>query len=248
MMRRSLMAVVAVFCLLANAEESAVVVERPTSTVLLRPWMGATVPPSRMTNSQRLRSLIRAGKLYLTVQDTVALAIENNLDLEVDRYGPTVAEWAIERAEAGGVLRGVTSGNSQVGQTASGQGVSGSQRSAGVGGGGGGGSSSAGGATVSQIGPVTANLDPVLRNTTLFSHQTSPQANAVQSQTTALVDDSRIYNSSVQEGLLTGGFATLSQSESYLNENSPSDVLNPSVAPACSFICSIRCCAGSGWR
>jgi outer membrane protein TolC len=233
-MIRSMVAFVAVFCLVANgcAQDAAIVVQRPTAPVLVRPWMAATVPTSRMTNSDRLRSLIRAGKLYLTVQDTIALAIENNLDLEVDRYGPTVAGWAVERAEAGGVLRGVTSGNSQVGQTASGQGVSGSQRSAGVGGGGGSGSSSGGGAVVSQIGPVTANLDPVLRNTTLFSHQTSPQANAVQSQTDALVDVSHIYNTSLQEGLLTGGFATLSAGDSYLKENAPSDVLNPSAAPS----------------
>jgi outer membrane protein TolC len=231
-MYRSRLVFVTVFCLVANAQDSAVVVDRPTAPVLVRPWMAAAVPAPRMTNSERLRNLIRAGKLYLTVQDAIALAIENNLDLEVDRYGPATALWAVERAEAGGVLRGVTSGNSQVGQTASGQGVSGSQRSAGLGGGGGGGSSTGGGATVSQIGPVTQNLDPVLKNTTLFSHQTTPQPNAIQSETTALVDDSRIYNTSVQEGLLTGGFATLSQSESYLNENSPSDVLNPSVAPS----------------
>ncbi len=230
MRRRSRIAVAAVFCLVADAQDS-VVVQRPTAPVLVRPWMAATVPTSHLTNAERLRSLVRAGKLYLTVQDTVALAIENNLDLEVDRYGPVAAGWAVERAEAGGALRGVTNGNSQVGQTASGQGVSGSQRSAGVGGGGGGGSSSGGGATVSQIGAVTPSLDPLFQNTTLFSHQTSPQANVVQSQTAALVDDSRIYNSSLQEGFLTGGFATLSQSESYLNENSPSDVLNPSVAP-----------------
>jgi outer membrane protein TolC len=232
MMYRSLVSLVAAFCLLTNAQDSAIMVQRPTATVLVRPWVAATVPTSRMTNSERLRSLIRAGKLYLTVQDTIALAIENNLDLEVDRYGPIAAGWAVERAEAGGVLRGVTAGNSQVGQTASGQGVSGSQRSAGLGGSSGGSSSSGGGATVSQIGPVTENLDPVLKNTTLFSHQTSPQVNAVQSETTSLVDDSRLYNTSLQEGLLTGGFATLSASESYLNENSPTDVLNPSVAPS----------------
>jgi len=233
-MARALLACVAVLCTLANAvaADSAVVVERPTAPMLVRPWMATTVPSSRTTNSARLHSLIRAGKLYLTVQDAIALAIENNLDLEVDRYGPTVAEWGIERAEAGGVLRGVTSGNSQVGQTASGQGVSGSQRSAGVSSGGGSVSSGGGGATVSQIGPVTANLDPVLRNTTLFSHQTSPQVNAVQSQTDALVDNSRIYNTSLQQGFLTGGFITLTASDSYLKENALSNVLNPSVAPS----------------
>ena len=232
-MRRGSIAYVASFCLLANAlaQDSPIVVDKPAAPVLVRPWMPADVPPVRLSNSDRLRSLVRAGKLYLTVQDAIALAIENNLDLEVDRYGPLSAEWGVERAEAGGVLRGVTSGNSQVGQTASGQGVSGSQRSAGLSGGGGGSGGNAGGAVVSQIGPVTQNLDPILQNTTLFSHQTTPQANAIQAQTSALVDASRIYNTTLQAGFLTGGFATLSADESYLNENSPSDVLNPSVAP-----------------
>jgi len=233
-MTRAVTTIVACFCLLANAtaQESSVVVERPSTTFIVRPWTATEVPPSRLTNTDRLRSLIRGGKLYLTVQDAIALAIENNLDLEVDRYGPTSAEWAVERADAGGLLRGVTTGASQAGQTASGQGVSGSQRAAGVSGGGGGGGNTGGGATVSQIGPVTPNLDPILQNTTLFSHATTPQANAVQSQTAALVDATRIYNTSLRGGFLTGGFATLSASDSYLNENAPSDVLNPSVAPS----------------
>ncbi len=137
----------------------------------------------------------------------------------------------MERLQAGGSLRGVTSGNSQVGQVASGQGISGSLASAGLSSSSGGGGSSSGSAVVSQIGPVTANLDPVLQNTTLFSHTTSPQVNTVQSQTNALVDTSHIYNSTLQEGLLSGGYVQLSARESYLKENTPTDVLNPSVAP-----------------
>ena len=39
-----------------------------------------------MNNTNRIYSLIRAGTLYLTVQDALALAIENNLNLEIDRY------------------------------------------------------------------------------------------------------------------------------------------------------------------
>ena len=233
-MRRAITTAAACLGLLANAtaQESSVAVERPSAPLMVRPWMSTEAPASRLTNTDRLRNLIRGGKLYLTVQDAIALAIENNLDLEVDRYGPTAAEWGVERADAGGLLRGVTTGASQAGQTASGQGVSGSQRSAGVSGGGGSSSSGGGGATVSQIGPVTPNLDPVLQNTTLFSHATSPQVNSVQSQTAALVDATRIYNTSLREGFLTGGFATISASDSYLNENAPSDVLNPSVAPS----------------
>ena len=42
------------------------------------------VPPVSMSNSTRLDSLLRAGKLYLSLSDTIALAIENNLDVEVE--------------------------------------------------------------------------------------------------------------------------------------------------------------------
>jgi outer membrane protein len=190
------------------------------------------IPHIRWQNSDRLYQLIRAGKLYLTVQDAIALAIENNLSLEVSRYGPLNAEWNLFRAEAGGPLRGVTSGSSQIGQVASGQGVSGSQAAGGAGGGGGGAGGGGGtGGTISQIGPVTQNLDPVLRNTTVFSHTTYPQINTRQSRTTALVDSARIYNTSIQQGLLTGGYASWQFNQSYLKQNAPTNILNPSVAP-----------------
>ena len=53
----------------------------------------------------------------------------------------------------------------------------------------------------------------------------------MQSQTSALVDTSHIYNTSLQQGLITGGYVQLSANESYLKENTPTDILNPSVAP-----------------
>jgi len=116
-------------------------VEKPHAPMVWRPYIGARVPPVRLKNSNRLYDLIRGGKFYLTVQDAIALAIENNLDLEVNRYGPVSAEWNLERAQAGGALPGVTGGTTVANQAASGQGVVGSQASAGlssVGGGGGG--------------------------------------------------------------------------------------------------------------
>ena len=215
----------------AGAQES-LMVERPKAPIVVRPYQAPTIPPARLKNSSRLHGLIRAGKLYLTVQDALALAIENNLDLEVDRYGPIVAEWQLERQQAGGPLRGVTGGNTLVNQATSGQGIAGSQLSAGLAGGGGGnGGTGAGAAVVSQIGPITPNLDPVLQNATGFSHTTTPQANTIQSQTPALVDTRHIYDTFVQQGLLTGGFVQVSANESYLKENTPTDYLNPSVAP-----------------
>jgi len=169
--------------------------------------------------------------LYLTVEDAIALAIENNLDLEVDRYGPLNAVWAVKRAQGGGPLRGVTNGNSLVNQATSGQGVLGSEIAVGLASNNGGGSAGSGGATVSQIGPVTQNLDPVLQNATSFSHTTSPQPETLVSQTAALINGQHIIDSFVQQGFLSGGYVQVSANESYLKQNAATDFLNPSVAP-----------------
>ncbi len=102
------------------------------ATPILRWYETPSVPGVQLGNSNRLASLIRGGKLYLTAQDAVALALENNLDVEIARYNPILDQWNLERAEAGGALPGVPSGSSQVGTVARGQGVSGSQAAAGV--------------------------------------------------------------------------------------------------------------------
>ncbi len=207
------------------------VVEKPHGPLLVRSYMPPSVPQVNLSNSDHLHSLIRAGRLYLTVQDAIALAIENNLDLEVDRYGPLSAQWAFQRAHGGGPLRGVTNGTSLFNQATSGQGVVGSEVAAGLATNNSGNGGGNGGATVSQIGPVTQNLDPVFQNATDFSHTTSPQPITVVSQTAALVDTHHVIDSFVQEGLLSGGYVQVTANESYLKENAPSDYLNPSVAP-----------------
>lgn len=206
---------------------------RPDNFVLWRPYVAVDVPPTRLADSARLAGLYKAGKLYLTAQDAVALALENNIDIEVSRYSPIMAAWRLTRAEAGGALPGVPSGSAQANTAVSGQGVLGSQAAAGVGGGGtgGGGGSGDSNASISQVGPVTQNLDATIRGTTGFSHRSLPQPNNVQSGTSVLVQDSRFYNASIQQGFLSGGSATLTYNQNYLEENSPTNVLNPSVAP-----------------
>ena len=139
------------------------------------------------------------------MQDALSLAIENNLDLERPLRS-LLAIWAYERAQAGGPIRGVPSASAQVSSVNSGVGVNGSTASAGlrmeaavVGGRSGGGS-----ASIQQIGAITPNLDPILQNTTIFSHLTQPQANTLVSQTTALVEIEHTYNTVLQQGLLSG--------------------------------------------
>jgi outer membrane protein len=222
----------ALFVTQLPAQDLPSTVVKPEVMIPIRDYMAPTIAPIRLANSQRLYTLIRAGNLYLSAEDALALAIENNLNLEINRYGPQLADSALERAKAGGPIRGVPSGSSQVSTVNSGVGVNGSAASAGVGGNGGGNGNGGGGnATIQQVGAITPNLDPVLQSATNFSHLTQPQANTVLSQTNALVDSVRVNNTTLQQGTLTGGNITFRGYQQYLSENSPSNFLNPVSAP-----------------
>ncbi|MBV8830773.1 MAG: TolC family protein [Acidobacteriaceae bacterium] len=217
--------------ILAGQMQTSIGPERPDVNIFVRPYTAREIPPIRLANSTRLRDLVRAGKLYLTVQDAVALALENNIDLEIARYNPLINASQLERAQAGGPLPGVPSSASQAGTVAAGQGVSGSQAAAGV--------SLTGNtsnnnanitSTISQIGPVTPTLDPTFQLTQTFSHRSSPQPNTVVSDVLNLIQNTRNFNTSLTQGLITGGQVSVSFKDSYLNENAPTDVLNPSSA------------------
>jgi outer membrane protein len=197
----------------------------------LRWYHMPSVSTSVMTNSQRMQGLIRAGKIYLTLQDAIALAIENNLDLQVARFGPLQADWTLKRQQGGGPLRGTTGGSSITNQAVSGQGVTGTIQSAGLNASGnGGGSGNGGSGVVQQIGPVTPNLDTYFVNSTAWIHRELPQPFTFSGVST-LVQQNDVYNNVVQQGLITGGIAQFAFNQSYLNENAPGDVLNPSDAP-----------------
>ena len=61
----------------------------------------STAPELDLTNSPRLENLIRDGKLYISLKDAIALAIENNLDLAYFRYNFPIAQTDILRTKSG---------------------------------------------------------------------------------------------------------------------------------------------------
>jgi outer membrane protein TolC len=69
---------------------------------LLKPYQTISIEAPELTNSPRLEQLIHDGKLMLSLQDAVELALENNLDIAVQRYYPWVADAGILKAKAGG--------------------------------------------------------------------------------------------------------------------------------------------------
>jgi outer membrane protein len=79
----------------------------PSFLGFLGPYKSPVVPPLFDGSETRLQSLIRDGKLYLRLQDAVGLALENNLDVETERYDLVLAQTDEVRAKGGGSLRGI---------------------------------------------------------------------------------------------------------------------------------------------
>ena len=77
---------------------------------LLNPYKSHYVEPGELVNSPRLEQLIRDGKLNLTLQDAISLALENSMDIVVQRYNPWMAEAGVLKAKAGGFGYGTPAG------------------------------------------------------------------------------------------------------------------------------------------
>lgn len=192
---------------------------------LISPYRARSVPPVNLHNSSRLESLVRSGNLYLSADDVVALAIENNIDIEVQRYGPLLAREVLRRAQAGGALRSVGVGVAAGPQSVSLQGVN--VGNGGVSASAAGNGVSSGGGIVTQLGPAIPSFDPSVLAVAVFQHQTTPQSNTILTGTTALVDSVRNYQLQYSQNWDFGLTAQLTYASTHIGLNSQSFVLDP---------------------
>ncbi len=212
----------------AQSPEVSIQTPEPTRFVgsLLRPFHleRRVVTPATLTNSPRLESLVRGGNLYLSVQDVIALVLENNLDIAIQRYGPFLARELQRRAEGGGILRPIDAqvvpGPVSVSLTGVSTASSGLAAGAGVG---------AIGTVVTQTGPPPPSLDPTLLAYVNFAHLTSPQTNTLVNKTTALTSDLRQYQFQYAQQFTTGTNVSLTYFSQRNSVNSPSNLLNPAT-------------------
>jgi outer membrane protein TolC len=208
----------------ANAQNSAVRIDPAQGKFLwlTAPYRQRFVPAVNLANTSRLESLIRAGNLYLSASDVVALALENNIDIEVQRYGPLLAREVMRRAEGGGLLRnpgqGVASGPVSVSLAGVTVNTNGAPASSGSG---------VSSSVLTQLGPNIASFDPTFSLYANFQHVTVPQSNTVITGTTALVEGIRTLQASYTQNFTWGMNAVLSYGSTSTSVNSSSFSLNP---------------------
>ncbi len=200
--------------------------------------------PVSLDNSQRVHDLIRAGNMYLSLQDALALAIENNLDIELQRFNLPLVDAERLRTRGGGVTRGLSYNLAEVpagvggplsplvvnvapaGTATAGTAVAANAIELGV----------LGEPVTSlsmqgPIGQATGTAipiyDPVLVGQLSWLHQTTPQTNILAYGTNSLVTNGTTANAGFQQGFSTG--AQLSASFNNFHENLNS--LNTSYDP-----------------
>jgi outer membrane protein TolC len=181
--------------------------------------------PANLTNTPRLESLVRSGNLYLSVRDVIALTLENNLDIAIQRFGPFMAREVLRRADGGGLLRSdintdIIAGPQSVSTAGVSSNGSGLATGAGVGG-------TAG--FVIGYGPNPPSLDPSISLQLLFGHYTTPETNPTVVDTSALVQTLRQYNFNYSQQFITGTAVGASYASSRSDYNSPVFILNPST-------------------
>ncbi len=183
---------------------------------LISPYRAKEVAPISLNNSTRLNNLIRAGNLYLTLQDAMALALENNLDIAIQRYTPEIADYNILHAQGGGFAAppslGVTPGPAS---------VTGAPPSAGLQG------LIVGADT--QNGPAIPSFDPALVGTATWAHLTAPQASSFITGTAALIQRQTLSNVSVQKYWSSGTQLSLGLNNTSAQTNNARAQFNPST-------------------
>ncbi len=156
------------------------------------PYTPRRVAPPNLANTPRIDQLMHDGKLYISMNDAVALALENNLDIAIARYNLNIADTDVWRAKAGSNTLGVNNG---VVQNTPGGGVGGLGTLVGSGQGGtsvaaGGAGAGSGGLVISTLGngPAITSFDPILTGTLQFDRQevncSSPFCGSSQNTTT----------------------------------------------------------------
>jgi len=159
---------------------------------VLAPYTAEHIEPPTLTNTPRIDELLHDGKIMLSMNEAVALALENNLDIAISRYNLNIADTDILRTAGGAVTLGVNSG---ILQGTPGGGVGGISGT--VGSGAGGTSVAPGGAATGTAGIVSSTLglgsaitsfDPILGGTIQFDRATTLSTNALVGRTTVKGD------------------------------------------------------------
>ncbi|HKH97766.1 MAG TPA: TolC family protein [Candidatus Sulfotelmatobacter sp.] len=205
---------------------------RPAFPRVLQPYQAQELAQPSLGNSARVGSLMRDGKIYLSINDAVALALENNLDLEIARYNLNIAEADLLRAKSGGSILGVSTG---IVQNTPGGGVGGLGGT--VGSGTGGTTVAAGGAGTGTNGLVSSTLgigapitsfDPQITGTLQLDKNDTESVSLI-SPVPIVSQNTYTADFAYTQGFQWGGVLTGAFNNTHVTTNNPISLLTPQL-------------------
>jgi len=199
---------------------------------VLQPYTPRKLDQPNFSNSPRIDMLFRDGKIYLSIDDAVALALENNLDLDIARYNLNIAEADLLRAKSGASILGVNTG---IVQNTPGGGIGGLGGT--VGSGTGGTTIAAGGAGTGTNGLVSSTLgvgspitsfDPVITATLQGDHASSLSTSPF-APVPVLQQNTDTANFTYTQGFQWGTNLSVGFNNTHFTTNSTTSLLTPQV-------------------
>jgi outer membrane protein TolC len=202
---------------------------------VIAPYRAEHVPPPNLANTARIDSLIRDGRIYLSINDAIALTLENNLDIVLARYNLNIADTDVLRAKAGSNILGVNTGivqNTPGGGTGGLSGI--------VGSGAGGTSVAAGGVGTGTNGLVSSTLgigapitsfDPVLSGTLQMDRNFAESTSIFTEVPNGLANtNTGTANLSYLEGFHSGTDLAVGFNNTHTTTNNKTTTYTPSLA------------------
>ncbi|HTZ97564.1 MAG TPA: TolC family protein [Terriglobales bacterium] len=198
------------------------------------PYLAHQVPPPSFGNAPRVETLLKNGKLSLSLSDAVALALENNLDLAIARFNLSIADTDIMRAKSGQAVRGVATG---LVQGTPGGGIGGFGTGApgagagGTSGGAGGAGTGASGLVQSTLGTGTPidNFDPIVGGGLNLDHAAFPESSQVLYGVPTLKQNTGIANFNYSQGFASGTLMSVTFNNDRITSNSAFTFLSPEL-------------------
>jgi outer membrane protein TolC len=199
----------------------------------IAPYTAKAIAAPSLTNTPRLDQLLQNGKLMLSMNDAIALALENNLDIAISRYNLNIADTDVLRTKAGSALLGVNTG---VVQGTPGGGIGGLGGATTAAGGAGGTTAGGGGAGSGTLGIVSSTLgigspigsyDPILTGTFQLDRNTLLGTNPFTSPVTKL--NTNTYDFGYQQGFVTGTNLSVGFNNNRITTNSNFNTFSPQL-------------------
>jgi outer membrane protein len=204
----------------------------------LQPYRPQEVAQPNLANAPRIDSLMRDGKIYLSIDDAVALALENNLDIDIARYNLNIADTDYLRAKSGASILGVNAG---IVQNTPGGGVGGLGGTVGSGTGGttvapsgiGTGTNGLVSSTLGIGSPITS-FDPIVTST-LQLDRNDTESTSAPSLIPVVGQNTYTANFAYTQGFQWGTALSVGFNNNHLTTNSPESMLTPELNSSFQF-------------